>query len=172
MPRTACVVPFTTLDISPDGTPLVCCQAPTVLTVDGRPASFLRDPIDAIWNAPELVDLRAAMARGDEPEACRTCWNHEKAGPMSLRRVMNQTVHSQLGGEWSLQALMRETARTGHHLSTRPKWYQLQLGNTCNLRCRTCSPTASSRIAADLVHRKWSAGDYYQGAPPPVITGS
>ncbi|HWW62216.1 MAG TPA: twitch domain-containing radical SAM protein, partial [Thermoanaerobaculia bacterium] len=169
MSTSACVVPFTTLDISTDGTPLICCQAPIQLTVDGRPATMLRDPLEAIWNAPEIVEMRGAMARGERPDACRICWDHESTGPTSLRRMMNSGVQSQMGADWAFDALVRESARAGHILSGRPRWYQLQLGNTCNLKCRSCTPSSSSRIAADAVHRAWSATDFYQGAIPSAI---
>lgn len=143
-----------------------------MLTVDGRPASIDRDSLEAIWNAPEIVGIRAEMARGEAPEACRICWDHERAGPMSLRTLMNGSVHGIMGADWSLAKLMRDTAQTGHQLSTRPRWYQLQLGNTCNLKCRSCSPTASSRIAADPVHRAWSSTDFFHGHLPPAIQRS
>jgi len=166
MPRNACAVPFTTLDISPDGTPVICCQAPIPLTVDGRPASVGRDSLEAIWDAPELVSMRAAMARGEKPEACRLCWEQERVAPVSLRTAMNDAVYSLMGTEWSLSELMHESGKTGFRSSPLPRWYQLQLGNTCNLKCRSCSPVSSSRIAADRVHRAWSSNE---SDPPPSI---
>src|ERR1043166_6320445 len=93
MSKSACVVPFTTLDISPDGTPIICCQAPIALTVDGRLANAKTDSIEKIWNAPEIVELRGAMARGEKPDACRICWEHEKSGSLSLRRIMGESMH-------------------------------------------------------------------------------
>ncbi|MGZ4803130.1 MAG: SPASM domain-containing protein, partial [Acidimicrobiia bacterium] len=115
MSKSACVVPFTTLDISADGTPLVCCQVPVALTVGGRPASVARDSLDAIWNAPELLSLRAAMAGGEKADVCRICWEHESVAPLSLRQVMNEGVHAAMGAQWSLIKLMRESAKTGFH---------------------------------------------------------
>src|SRR5438128_9603763 len=131
MTKSACVVPWSTLDVSADGTPIMCCQAPIGLTVDGRPAAIDRDSLDAIWNAPEIVNIRAQMARGEAPEACRVCHEHERAGATSLRMVMNGVVHGMMGADWSLAKLMRETAKSEFRLGTRPKWYQLQFGNTC-----------------------------------------
>lgn len=162
MSKTACVVPFTTLDISPDGTPVICCQAPIALTVDGRLANAKTDSIETIWNAPEIVEMRAAMARGEKPDACRICWEHENAGALSLRRIMGESMQSLTSADWSLVKLMRASATTGHRLAARPRWYHLQFGNTCNLRCRSCWPESSSRIAADAVHRAWYDPDSYR----------
>jgi MoaA/NifB/PqqE/SkfB family radical SAM enzyme/SAM-dependent methyltransferase len=156
------------LDISPDGTPIMCGPARLVLTVDGRPAAMARDSIGAVWNTPELVRVRAEMARGESPTACEACHVQERAGITSLRMTLNDVVPTMIGAEWSLAQAMAESARTGHRLASGPKWYQLQLGNTCNLACRSCSPTSSSRVAADRVHRAWSARDYYHGQPLPV----
>ncbi|PYQ29931.1 MAG: hypothetical protein DMF56_09400 [Acidobacteria bacterium] len=168
MSKTACVVPFTTLDISPDGTPIICCQAPVALTVDGRLANAKIDSIEKIWNAPEIVELRGAMARGEKPDACRICWEHENAGSLSLRRIMGESIHYTTGADWSLVKFMRASAAAGHRLETRPRWYQLQFGNTCNLRCRSCWPESSSRIAADPVHRAWYDPDSYRIARGPA----
>jgi SAM-dependent methyltransferase len=165
--KSACVVPWTALDVSPDGTPIMCCQARLALTVDGRPTAIDRDPLGAIWNAPEIVSVRAQMARGEAPAACQVCYDQERAGVTSLRMTMNGQLHRLMGANWSLAKLMRGSAEAGHRLASRPRWYQLQLGNICNLACRSCSPTASSRVAADRVQRAWSALDYYQGQEPP-----
>jgi SAM-dependent methyltransferase/pyruvate-formate lyase-activating enzyme len=166
MAKPACVVPWTTLDVGPDGTPIICCQAPVQLTVDGRPASLGRDPLPVVWNAPELLAIRDQMARGEAPVACAACWQQERRGPTSLRTLMNGAIHGMMGADWSLRRLMQRTAADGHRLASPPRWFQLQLGNTCNLACRSCSPTASSRIGGDRVHRAWSATDYYHGVLP------
>ena len=62
MSKTACIVPWTTLAIGPDGRATFCCDIPAPLTVDGRMGSVYRDSLDDLWNARELVDVRAAMA--------------------------------------------------------------------------------------------------------------
>src|SRR5579864_8279043 len=67
MSKTACIVPWTNLAIGPDGRATFCCDIPTPLTVDGRIGSVYRGSLDELWNAPEVVQVRAALARGERP---------------------------------------------------------------------------------------------------------
>src|SRR5260370_38329845 len=89
MSKTACIVPWTTLAIGPDGRATFCCDIPAPLTVDGRMGSVYRDSLDDLWNARELVEVRAAMARGEKPESCRLCWQPEPPGAAGPRRPPN-----------------------------------------------------------------------------------
>lgn len=158
MSKTACIIPWSTLAIGPDGRASFCCDVAAPLTVDGRMGSVYRDSIDELWNAREIVDVRAAMARGEKPEACRLCWDREAAGGVS-RRLLTNSGYRQLGGELAVEALAREGAGRGYRLERRPDWFILELGNVCNLKCRSCSPLFSSRIAADPVHSAWAVNE-------------
>ncbi|MBV8202265.1 MAG: twitch domain-containing radical SAM protein, partial [Acidobacteria bacterium] len=150
-----------------DGRASFCCDAPVPLTVDGRMGSVYRDSVDDLWNAGEVVQVRAAMARGDKPEACRVCWEREAAGGVS-RRLLSNAAYRLLGGRLAVEALAQEGAATGHRLERRPEWYILELGNVCNLKCRSCGPLFSSRIAADALHSAWTsdAPASAPGTPP------
>jgi len=156
MSKTACIVPWTTFAIGPDGRATFCCDIPTPLTVDGRMGSVYRDSLDDLWNAQELVEVRAAMARGEKPESCRLCWEREAAGGAS-RRLLTNAAYPQLGGRLAVAELQREGAGSGFRLERRPDWFILELGNVCDLKCRSCSPLSSSRIAADPLHAAWTA---------------
>jgi MoaA/NifB/PqqE/SkfB family radical SAM enzyme/SAM-dependent methyltransferase len=158
MSKTACIIPWSTLAIGPDGRASFCCDVPAPLTVDGRMGSVYRDSLEDLWNAGEIVQVRAAMARGEKPEACRLCWEREAAGGVS-RRLLTNAAYRQLGGRLAVEALPREGAESGYRLERRPDWFILELGNVCNLKCRSCSPLFSSRIAADKVHEAWSTNE-------------
>ncbi|HXO15062.1 MAG TPA: SPASM domain-containing protein, partial [Steroidobacteraceae bacterium] len=147
MSKTACIIPWSTLAIGPDGRASFCCDVAAPLTVDGRMGSVYRDSIDELWNAREIVEVRSAMARGEKPEACRLCWDREAAGGVS-RRLLTNSGYRQLGGELAVEALAREGAGHGYRLERRPDWFILELGNVCNLKCRSCSPLFSSRISS------------------------
>jgi SAM-dependent methyltransferase len=157
MSKTACIIPWSTLAIGPDGRANFCCDVPTYLTVDGRMGSIYRDSLDDLWNAGEIVQVRAAMARGEKPEACRLCWQREAAGGVS-RRLLTNAAYRQVGGRLAVEALPQEGAGSGYRLERRPDWFILELGNVCNLKCRSCNPLFSSRIAADPVHVAWTGG--------------
>jgi MoaA/NifB/PqqE/SkfB family radical SAM enzyme/SAM-dependent methyltransferase len=166
MSKTACIVPWSTLAIGPDGRATFCCDIPTPLTVNGRMGSVYRDSLDDLWNAGEVVQVRAAMARGERPETCRTCWDREAAGGIS-RRLFSNSVYPQMGGRLAVESLPLEGAGSGYRLERRPDWFIMELGNVCNLKCRSCSPLSSSRIAADAVHSAWTSD---APAPAPGTT--
>jgi MoaA/NifB/PqqE/SkfB family radical SAM enzyme len=162
---TACVIPWTNLVVRPDGYAAFCCDVPGLLTVGDRPGNVVQDSLDDLWNAPELVSTREAMARGERPEGCAVCWKREAKGTISRRLHMND-VYKRGGGMLDVDALPREGADSGYRLKRRPDWFILELGNTCNLTCRSCSPAFSSRIAGDPVHSAWAPNG--QGAQSAV----
>ena len=129
------------------------------MTVDAKPGHITRDSFDALWNAPEIVDVRATMARGEKPASCRTCWNREAEGGLSRRILMNAGYRDFLGH--AIEKLPEVGASTGYKLERRPDHVVLEMGNVCNLKCRSCCGICSSRVAADAVHAAWN------GAEPP-----
>jgi len=165
MSKTACIVPWTNLAIGPDGRATFCCDIPTPLTVDGRIGSVYRGSLDELWNAPEVVQVRAALARGERPASCHLCWEREAAGGVS-RRLLANAGYRQFGGRLAVEDLHLEGAGRGFRLERGPDWFLLELGNVCNLKCRSCSPLFSSRIAADPLHAAWAANE------PAAVSGA
>jgi MoaA/NifB/PqqE/SkfB family radical SAM enzyme/SAM-dependent methyltransferase len=147
--------------IRPDGSTAFCCDVLPALTVNGRSGNITRDAFDDLWNADELVQVRAAMARGEKPASCSACWKREAEGNVS-RRLVSNPIYRHLGGGLAVDALAEQGAATGYHLERRPDWFVLELGNVCNLKCRSCTPLSSSRIAADRTHVAWTG-------PAPVV---
>jgi MoaA/NifB/PqqE/SkfB family radical SAM enzyme/SAM-dependent methyltransferase len=131
------------------------------LKVNGRPGNLSLDSLDDLWNADELVQVRSAMARGEKPASCSACWKHEANGGVSRRLLINP-VYRNLGGGLRVEKLSEEGAATGFRLERRPDWFVFELGNICNLKCRSCNPLSSSRVAADRVQVAWT------GEAPPV----
>ena len=154
MSKTACIVPWSNFVIGPDGRASFCCDIVTPLTVNGRIGSIYRDSLHDLWNATELVQVRAAMARGERPAACRLCWEREAAGVAS-RRLINNSVYRLAGGRLAIEELPMEGAASGYVLDRKPDWFILELGNVCNLKCRSCNGLSSSRIVADPIHDSW-----------------
>ena len=139
----------------PDGTAHFCCDVLPNLKVDGRPGTLARDSLDRLWNADELVQVRSAMARGEKPASCNACWKHEARGGLS-RRVLINSVYRDLGGGLAVEKLADEGAATGYRLERKPDWFVFELGSVCNLKCRSCNPLSSSRVAADRVQVAWT----------------
>jgi SAM-dependent methyltransferase/MoaA/NifB/PqqE/SkfB family radical SAM enzyme len=103
------------------------------------------------------VDVRAAMARGEKPASCAACWHREAQGGVSRRLLMN-AGYREFAGQ-AIEKLPDIGAATGYRLEERPSHFVLEMGNVCNLKCRSCCGICSSRIAADGVHAAWNGGD-------------
>jgi radical SAM protein with 4Fe4S-binding SPASM domain len=112
MPKTACIIPWTNLVVTPDGQARFCCEIPRGLTVNGRTGNIYRNSVDELWNGDEIVETRAAMARGERPKSCRACWKREAAGGVSRRQLINE-VYTQIGGELDVEALPQVGAASG-----------------------------------------------------------
>ncbi len=154
MSNTVCIIPWTNFVVGPDGRATFCCEIHEPMTVDGKVGNIQRDSLDALWNAPEIVDVRAAMAAGERPESCGACWRRESAGGMSRRLLMNAGYRDSAAHD--IEKLPEIGAESGYKLDRPPTHFVLEMGNLCNLKCRSCAGILSTRIAADRVHSAWA----------------
>src|SRR5581483_2819836 len=116
-----------------------------------------RDSFDQLWNSEQLVSVRAAMARGEKPAPCSACWKREAQGGVSRRILMNAGYREYFG--YAIEQLPEIGAQTDYRLEGKPDHFVLEMGNVCNLKCRSCSGFCSSRIATDRVHAAWNGPD-------------
>ena len=91
--------------------------------------------ISEYWNNKEIVELRQKMLDGERPSGCRLCWENEDKGLSSLRQNVNKG---------RLDAFKDRLHKTT--LSETPTQIKYTSGNECNLSCRMCLPTFSSRV--------------------------
>lgn len=103
--------------------------------------------IDNLWNGPELVALRKAFLNGEQPKECNWCWSEESVGVKSFREKYNKIHPSQPDST----------------IANPPTHYDLKLSNVCNLKCRMCTPMASSSILKEqkLQGYTFEDADYY-----------
>jgi pyruvate-formate lyase-activating enzyme len=131
MSSSYCVMPFNSLEISPNGTCLVCCKiGRPIQRPDGRPFNLLENSIEEVWNSEDLQSLRQRFIKGDRPKECQLCWTEEDAGTYSLRQQSNAMLKD------------RRDSPTVEYLV-------LKLSNLCNLKCRICNPEWSTSWAAE-----------------------
>jgi Radical SAM superfamily/Iron-sulfur cluster-binding domain len=147
-----CVLPWQHLTLQDDGTTQLCCQSTQVEDIDGKPLSLYEQSIAEIWNGGFMRAIRGAMVQGVRVRSCTKCWEVEDRGGISRRLEMNGAFF-RAGG--SIAQLKAEAIRQEFACDSLPVDYQLNMGNACNLKCRTCSSGSSSKIAADPVHLRW-----------------
>jgi MoaA/NifB/PqqE/SkfB family radical SAM enzyme len=158
MSDTFCVLAWKQLTVWPDGAASVCCPYQGRLTTEtGRQQTVYEDSLDAIWNSEEMRGIRRDMLAGKPVTACATCYEQESHGLISIRQSSNEDwKQGWLNPQGETRGGLAAASEAQGHRVTAPRFLQLNVGNQCNLKCRMCDGTSSSRIALDPVHRKWN----------------
>lgn len=89
------------------------------------------DPISQHFNKPEFIEVRQSLENGIRHPGCRDCWKEEDSGRKSKRMRDNDRYLHEV--KWNRVQPYNGLAK-----------FELNLGNTCNLSCRTCGPAISS----------------------------
>lgn len=127
-----CVLPFIHLESRADGLVSPCCLNQQFYTRDDNSLFTLSsDTLSEVWNSNSIKQLRESMVNGEKPSGCRVCWEEELCGKESKRQ--------------------RENKRWGVHTTPELKFLDVKLGNTCNLKCRTCTATSSSKWIRETI---------------------
>ena len=125
MSETFCILPFIHLEARSDSFIAPCCMSQEFYRKeDGTYYTLSKDTLSEVWNSKSIETLRENLIGGRKPTACESCWKEEDLGKESKR--------------------IRENRRWGVDTTPSLKFLDLKLGNTCNLKCRICSPGSSS----------------------------
>jgi MoaA/NifB/PqqE/SkfB family radical SAM enzyme len=146
--NTLCPIPWNHIGIQQNGDLRQCCQMIAnpngkFFNDDGTAIKFDIETIDAVQNHHSIKKIRKEMMAGEKPDACNLCWSEEENGIDSKRKSMLQT--------YPMEKMLEATSSDGtinidqHRL----EYLDLRLGNLCNLKCRSCSPTDSSLWVED-----------------------
>lgn len=147
VPDTICMMPFVSLGTKPDGVARVCCMAPHLEAVkDNERVGWPGTTLEETWNGETFREVRKRMLSGEKLPECSACWKEEAAGKKSKRITENQ--------KFSHHIDRINNCHPDGRVDQLPVYFDLRLGNTCNLKCRTCNPMFSSAIASELRHHK------------------
>ena len=129
--KSFCIYPW--INFNNTGTKMVLCarSSKKVTTVEQ-----LQD-----WSLdPNYNIIRDQMLEGTRlPEHCSTCYNYEDLGIESYRQFETLDWVSQLDLD-SVDDLEK---------IDRPYYYEISLGNHCNIKCRCCQPQFSNPIGIE-----------------------
>jgi sulfatase maturation enzyme AslB (radical SAM superfamily) len=94
------------------------------------------------WSTdPEFVKIRKKMLDGVLlPEHCQTCYEYEDRGIESYRQF--ETL------DWVSQLDLDSTDDL--EKINQPYYYEMLLGNHCNIKCRGCQPSSSKPIGDEI----------------------
>lgn len=136
MSNTWCVNAFHSLQANNSGGTRACCM------YDPQQAKLKlgEDPLVEHFNSVDLIQLRKDATEGVRNPGCHRCWEEEDGGRDS-KRIRDNLKYTERKEQWTGLAYL-----------------ELNLGNQCNLRCKTCGPHASSQWAKEAydtvyVHR-------------------
>jgi organic radical activating enzyme len=130
-----------------DGWSKICCM---IGSNHGNKRKLGEDSILENFNSPIAIRVRENLDNGIRDPACSLCWEEEDGGRDSKRvRDNNRYNHELING-------MRKPYQGLAKL-------ELNLGNTCNIKCRTCQSSISStwmKEDYDLNHKTITFKEY------------
>jgi MoaA/NifB/PqqE/SkfB family radical SAM enzyme len=142
--ETFCALPFLHLSTTTNGEIRLCCRS--------RPIASIREQsLVQAWEGPVLDQVRRDLVNGVRRPECRSCWELEDLGMVSLRNGQNirwreiaEPVRAWAAGE-----------------TPKIRFVELKLSNRCNLKCRMCSPISSTPWLREwpTVRTYYSEGD-------------
>jgi len=133
-----CSIPWTGFSNEPDGKAQPCCLYKGHITIDdGKPMYVQEFTVDEIFHSDFMKDLRNQFRQGKRPSACSTCWADEDNGYESKRIIYNRDVNHDPTINWNKEP---------EFLSE----LQLIINNSCNLKCRSCTPSHSTQWQTEL----------------------
>ena len=113
-----CTLPWVGLDISPQGEFKPCCKYKNTIAKE----------LNEYLNSDDLKKLQEDFINGIKPAGCHRCWHDESIGIDSKRLIE-----------------LKYTFQNKHPALDKLKIVSMPFGNTCNLACRTCNSSNSSK---------------------------
>ena len=156
MSNTFCPLPWIHLATRPNGDVRLCCtsNASGAGIVDDKEVGLvkqdgvnmnLRDhTIEEVWNSDHMRNTRLQMLNGIIPASCRKCFDEESRGIKSKRYWETEVWNQRL----DIDSIVAKTDKDGY-LPVDIPYFDLRLGNMCNLKCIMCSPHDSSSWIKD-----------------------
>ena len=156
-----CNTPWYELHIYWDGSFGICCQEAHKLYPDGSSQYNIKNMTIMEWfNSNPVKKFRSNMLKNSMLTECKRCMLEEKNQGHSRRIKSNSksVIFTRTAFEPSfLQSPGYKHFKLSHdtqgYTDTYPIDLHIDLGNFCNLACKTCYPSASSAIASQ--HVQW-----------------
>lgn len=154
--ETFCPLPWIHLATRPNGDVRLCCTANAsgaasvdikdigLVKKDGVVMNLRDHTIEEVWNSEFMKTTRLDMLNNKVPESCKKCFSEEKLGIKSKRTWETIVWKERL----DIDKIVSQTSEDGS-LPVSIPYFDLRLGNLCNLKCVMCSPHDSSSWIKD-----------------------
>jgi len=118
----------------PGGFVRTCCIAQErIYDSNGNPFTLGETSVRDIFHSDYYKNIRQEIREGKLPRNCKHCWQDEANGKQSKREMYNEYA------KWRYEEIDYSVE------PEMPQDFQLILGTTCNIKCRTCNPNYSSK---------------------------
>jgi len=135
----SCHLPWTNLHITQQGNFKPCCSySEPYKNEKGELYNFNKDDISDIINSKYLNKLKKDFIDNKYPDGCNKCWRKEKINSPTER--INAWHDNYLKGQYAIKK------NKEFFLSLHIDW-----SNKCNLKCRICNFTASTKWGNELI---------------------
>lgn len=140
-----CVNAFHAMSANNDGSTKMCCMIQgsyNDMSLIKKPYFVGEKTIQENFNNKHAEKIRKNLDSGVRDSACKFCWDEEDGGRKSKRMRDNERYLHEV--QWQNRKPYDGLAK-----------FELNLGNNCNIKCRTCHPAISStwmKEAYDLDH--------------------
>ena len=151
MTKTFCPLPWIHLATRPNGDVRVCCTANAsgagdedskqvgLVTNNGNIMNLQENSLAEVWNSDYMKSTRLQMLNDQIPTSCTKCFEEEAKGIVSKRQWETVIWKERL----DIDAVVNNTGTDGS-LPVDIPYFDLRLGNLCQLKCIMCSPHDSS----------------------------
>ena len=140
-----CVMPWIHYFVRANGKISPCCVNTTYEY--GTNEDLDSQSVIEFANNEKFKNIRKQMMSGELPTSCWMCKENEKSFGKSWRTDWNRNAETLLS-EQQIQQIL-DTPETGEFPEFKLRYADVRSSNICNLKCRYCSPYASSRIQAE-----------------------
>jgi MoaA/NifB/PqqE/SkfB family radical SAM enzyme len=154
--KTFCPLPWIHLATRPNGDVRVCCTANAsgadyidskeagLVTQNGSIMNLRDHTVAEVWNSDYMKTIRLQMLAGESPSSCTKCYQEERSGIVSKRQWESVVWKERL----DIDSVVAKTSTDGS-LPVSIPYFDLRLGNMCQLKCIMCSPHDSSAWIKD-----------------------
>lgn len=153
-----CIVPWFEVHVNADGSYHTCGAQPNFwLSDEHRQEHNINSMSIETWvNSEYQKRTRLDKLSGTATNLCSLCYHEDEVGSSSKRvrenlkcNIDSRAFESTYANSPAKKIFDYSNAHQGV-TDVRPTNYHISLGNECNLACRMCSPSYSSKIASEL----------------------
>ena len=156
MSKTFCILPWIHLATRPNGDVRVCCTANAsgagiddekeigLVKQDGVNMNLSEHTVEQVWNSDYMKTIRKQMLNDEVPASCTKCFREESMGIVSKRQWETKVWSDRLDIESTVNSMSLDGS-----MPINIPYFDLRLGNLCQLKCIMCSPHDSSSWIKD-----------------------